>query len=313
MNENGTFWMPPQNSSVAADMDTLFYFIYWWSVFFFIGVVGLTIYFYIKYRRKGEVTFTPDTSHNKKLEVLYVVFPTILVFIVFIWGFRDFMKIYVPPKDAIEIKVTGQQWLWSFDYQQGTTTINELVVPVNKKIKLLMSSKDVIHSFWVPSLRVKFDVLPNRYSRLWFEALRTGEFPIKCTEYCGKDHSLMLATMKIVSSEEYEKWLESSDTAGEGMAPAEYGAMLYTKYGCNACHTTDGTANQGPSWKGIFGKQEQMEGGGSVLVDENYIRESILTPQAKITKGFQGIMPPYQGLMKDKEIDAIVAFIKSLE
>ena len=175
-----------------------------------------------------------------------------------------------------------------------------------------MSSQDVIHSFWVPSLRVKYDVLPNRYSRLWFEALKEGEFPIMCTEFCGKGHSEMIGKLRVVSEAEYTEWLEAESFSGEGMTPEEWGEELYKSKACFTCHSLDGSVIQGPSWVGIFGTQESLTDGSTVLVDENYIRQSVLEPTSQVTAGFQPIMPSYQGLLKEKEIDALIAFIKSL-
>ncbi len=189
MDTTGTFWMPPSHSTIAGDVDGLFYFILYTSVIIFALVVGLSAYFAFKYRRRGEAVKTDGLDHNVKLEIFWTVIPTILVMIVFVWGFKTYMKINVVPKDAYEIKVTGQKWFWSFDYPEGGNSINEIVVPVDKPIKLLMDSKDVIHSFFVPDFRVKMDVLPNRYSITWFEATSVGEFNLFCTEFCGKGHS----------------------------------------------------------------------------------------------------------------------------
>jgi cytochrome c oxidase subunit 2 len=213
----------------------------------------------------------------------------------------------------MEVKVTAQKWFWSFDYTEGVNTVNELVVPVGRPVKLLMSSKDVIHSFFVPSFRIKMDVLPNRYTVTWFEATGTGDFDILCAEFCGDKHSEMLGKVRVVSKNEYDKWLESGTAAGEGMTPVEYGQTLYRSKACFTCHNIDGTSAVGPAFNGIFGETAVMEGGEQVTVDENYIRESILNPQAKIVAGYQPVMPTYQGILNDKQVDALLAYIKSLE
>lgn len=312
MNDKGTFWLPPGHSTAAGDVDALFYFIYWVSVVLFVGVVGATAYFAVRYRRKGKPDYTSN-PHNDPLEITWTVIPTILVFVVFVWGFRGYMNLSIVPKDALEIKTTGQKWFWSFDYPSGATTVNELVVPVDKPIKLLMSSKDVIHSFWVPEFRTKKDVLPNRYTIEWFEATQVGEYQVLCTEYCGTKHSEMLAKVRVVTEREYTEWLDANSNLGAGMAPEEYGAKLYTTKACVTCHSIDGKPGTGPSFLGIFGHEAQMTDGSKLVVDENYLRESILQPQSKIVAGFQPVMPTFQGILKDREIDALIAYIKTLK
>ncbi len=312
MNDKGTFWLPPAHSTVAGDTDALFYFIFWVSVLLFVGVVGAMTYFAIRYRRRGKMTYTSN-PHNDKLEITWTVIPTILVFVVFVWGFRGYINLSVVPKDALEIKATGQKWFWSFDYPSGATTVNELVIPEDKPIKLLMSSKDVIHSFFVPEFRTKKDVLPNRYTIEWFEAMEQGEYQILCAEYCGTKHSEMLAKVRVVSTKEYNEWLDANSNLGAGMAPEEYGSKLYTTKACVTCHSIDGKPGTGPSFLGIFGHEVQLADGSKITVDENYIRESLLQPQAKIVAGFQPVMPTFQGILKDREIDALVAYIKTLK
>lgn len=305
--------MPPGQSTIASDVDSLFYFILYASAFFFFLVVGLTTYFAFRYRRKGEATTTYGVDHNIKLEILWTAIPTLLVIIVFVWGFKTYLKMNIVPKDAMEIKVTGQKWFWSFDYAEGANTVNEIVVPVGKPIKLLMSSKDVIHSFFVPNFRIKMDVLPNRYSITWFEATQTGEFNLFCTEYCGKGHSEMIGKVKVLAEVDFNKWLEESSSSGEGMTLEEFGAKLYVSKACITCHKVDGSFGTGPSWKNIYGKVRALTDGSVVTVDENYIRESILNPRAKVTAGYQPVMPTYQGILKERQIDALIAYIKSLQ
>ena len=312
MDSTGAVWLPEAASTVAGEVDALFYFIFYASLFFFVLVTSAMVYFAIRYRKRGKRVLTSSISHNTALEVTWTVIPTILVFVIFIWGFKDFLNLHVVPRGATEIKVTGQKWFWSFDYPEGLSVVNELTVPVNKPIKLLMASKDVIHSFYVPSFRVKMDVVPNRYSIIWFEATQTGEYNLFCTEFCGKGHSEMIGKVNVVTEEEYENWLLENADPSEGLTMEEFGAKLYKSKACVTCHTIDGTASQGPSLLGIYGKNEQLTDGSSVLVDENYLRESLLNPAAKIVKGYQPVMPPYQGLLNDKEVDALIAYIKSL-
>lgn len=309
----GSLFFPPQSSTIASDVDALFNFVLFSSIVFFLIVVLGAAYFVIRYRRKARIELSTGPSHNTKLEILWTVIPTILVLIVFAWGFKTFLKMNIVPADAIEIKVTGQKWFWTFDYiESGINTMNELVVPIDKPIQLTMSSRDVIHSFFVPGFRVKMDVLPNRYSVTWFEATQKGVFDLFCAEYCGTGHSEMIGKVKVLGEREYYEWLESSSSVGEGLTLPEFGAKLYQSKACITCHSINGNPLVGPSFKGRYGTQKPMASGSNVLIDDNYMRESILNPNAKQVQGFQPVMPSYQGLLKDKEIDALVEYIKSL-
>ncbi|MBU1320510.1 MAG: cytochrome c oxidase subunit II [candidate division Zixibacteria bacterium] len=314
MDTTGTIFMPPGQSTISGEVDSLFYFILYMSIFFFVLIVAATAFFIYRYRRReGAAEMTSGVSHNTALEVAWTVIPLILILIIFGWGFKSYMKMHIVPKDAIEVKVTGQKWFWSFDYAEGATSVNELVVPVDKPIKLLLSSRDVIHSFFVPSFRIKMDVLPNRYTITWFEAKNVGVYDLYCAEYCGRSHSEMIGTVKVVSDRDFAEWLDAGSGSGEGSTPIEFGEQLYKSKACYTCHSTDGMPKIGPSFKAIFGHETEMADGKKIVVDENYVRESILEPQAKVVKGFQPIMPTYQGLLKDKQIDALIAYIKSLK
>jgi cytochrome c oxidase subunit 2 len=313
MDSTSSFWLPSQSSTVAGQVDTLFDFILWVSVLLFVLVTGATIYFVIKYRRRGGESRTTPYVENLGLEITWTVLPTILIMIIFVWGFKDYLRLHIVPAHAIEVKVTGQKWFWSFSYPDGPTTVGELIVPANKPVKLLMSSQDVIHSFFVPSFRVKMDVLPNRYTITWFEATQIGEFQIFCTEFCGKGHSEMLAKVKVLPEEEYNLWLEKSSGPQEGETMEEYGARLFVKNACVTCHSLDGSRNVGPTFLGLFGRQEVMKDGQTIVVDENYLRESMLNPMSKIVQGYDPVMPTFQGILKDVDIDGLIAYIKSLE
>jgi len=312
MDPNLNFYLPAQNSTVASEVDALFNFVLYLSYFFFLLVTGGSFYFAFKFRKKGKREFTPGISHNTALELFWTIIPTILVFVIFVWGFNTYLKMIIPPGNSEELKVTAQKWFWTFSYPNGATTTNEIVVPVNKPYKLLMSSTDVIHSFYVPSFRVKMDVLPNRYTQLWFEATETGAYDMFCTEYCGKGHSEMIGKVKVVTDEEYISWL-AENSAGSSLPPEEFGKELYTSKACFTCHTIDGNPSVGPTLKGIFGRNESLTDGSSIVVDENYLRESILNPQTKIVTGYQPIMPTYQGILKNEEMDALIAYLKTVK
>ncbi|MBD3257739.1 cytochrome c oxidase subunit II [candidate division GN15 bacterium] len=312
MDSTSSLWMPSQSSTMAEEVDALFNFILGGSAVIFGLVCGAIILFLLRYRRRGKVARTDGRAHNTTIEILWTAIPTVLIIIVFFWGFKSYIRMHVTPHEAAEIKVTGQKWFWSFDYPEGATAVNELVVPVNKPIKLLMSSTDVIHSFFVPNFRMKMDVLPNRYTVTWFEATEMGEFDLYCTEFCGSGHSEMIGKVRVVDDSGYAAWLDANSNLGEGMTLVEFGEMLYERKACITCHSVDGTPKDGPSFLGRYGTEVLMSDGQQVAMDENYMRESILNPQAKIVNGYQPIMPTYQGVLKDREIDALVAFIKSV-
>ncbi|MBD3402814.1 cytochrome c oxidase subunit II [candidate division GN15 bacterium] len=313
MDTTGTLFLPPQNSTIASEVDFLWDFIYWASAAFFVILGVAIIYFLIRYRRRRQGELTSGKSHNVPLEIAWTVIPTILIFFVFVWGFQGYLKMQIAPGDAMEVKVTGQKWFWSFQYEEGASTVNELVVPVDQPVKLLMSSTDVIHSFFVPNFRVKMDVLPNRYTHLWFEATSTGEYDLLCTEYCGTGHSEMIGTVRVLGEREFTEWLEQAGGMGEGMTPAEFGEQLYTSKACNTCHSLDGSKVVGPSFLNLYNKEQMLTTGQAVVADENYLRESILNPQAKLVAGYDPVMPSYQGVLKDQQVDALIAFIKSLQ
>ena len=303
--------LPVEGTDYAGQVDDLYIFITLLSAFFFFLVVGLMTAFIIRYRRRRQDEITPHITENFKLEVAWTVIPLLLVIVIFFWGFKGYLDATVPPANALEIQVTAKRWLWQFEYPNGTRTINEIHVPVGKPVKLVMSSEDVIHSFFVPSFRIKMDVLPNRYTDLWFTPTREGVHALLCTEYCGRGHSDMSGKVWVDSEAKYQDWLEHGDQSAQTMPLKELGALLYQSRGCATCHSLDGTRGQGPSFKGVYGHTVTMTGGKAVLADENYLRQSILQPQAQIVEGFQGIMPTFQGLLREREILALIEFIKS--
>ncbi len=305
--------LPPAKSTTAAETDALFHFITSTSLILLLGITIAIIYFAWKYRRRSEDDVTPVITHNSKLEITWSVIPLILVIIVFGWGLTGYMNLTTAPDDAYEIRVVGKSWLWEFHYDTGHVSVNELHVPVDRPVKLVMSSDDVIHSFYIPDFRVKMDVLPNRYTSLWFEATEVGESIVYCAEYCGTAHSNMLATTYVHSQEDFEMWLETAGSEDDDLDPVARGEQLVTRNACDTCHSTDGTRLQGPTFQGLFGSEREMDDGEIVVADENYIRESILEPNARITAGFQPVMPSYAGTLDDRQIDAIIEYIKTLD
>lgn len=312
MNRLSDFMLPPARSTVAAETDALFHFINITSIILLVGITIAIIYFAIKYRRRSDDDVTPFITHNNKLEITWSVIPLILVLIVFGWGWNGYMTLITVPDDAYEVRVVAKSWLWEFHYDNGIVSVNELHVPANRPVKLVMSSDDVIHSFYVPDFRVKRDVLPNRYSSLWFEATEVGEFTVYCTEYCGTAHSNMLAKVITHSQEDFETWLATADAIDESLSPVELGEQLVQRNACMTCHSVDGSRLQGPSFQGIWMREQTMTDGTVVTSDANYIRESILEPNVKIVQGYQPVMPNYTGVLNDRQIDAIIEYLKTV-
>jgi len=309
--DEGSPWMPEQASTVAGTVDWLFNFILGISVVFFVAIVVVMVVFVIRYRRREGQQAEASPSHNMGLEITWTVIPVILVVVIFYFGFRSYLDMATPPANAYEVLVTGQKWKWTFTYPNGYVDEN-LHVPVDRPVRLVMSAADVIHSLYVPAFRIKMDVVPGRYSTTWFEATAPGEYDLFCAEYCGTSHSDMLALVIVHPVGEFETWLAKASDFLATMTPVEGGRKLYQVRGCAQCHSVDGSAKVGPTLKGVFGASHVMADGQSVLADENYLRESILEPAARVVAGFEPVMPTYQGRLKDEEIMAIIEYIKSL-
>jgi cytochrome c oxidase subunit 2 len=313
MDNSKSFWLPEKASTFAGSVDWAFMLYYWISIFFFVLICGLIIVFTVKYiRRRPEQLATAQITHNLTIELAWTLIPLVIVIALFFIGMKGYLHMRVAPADAMQVNVRGQKWSWSFDYPSGAVN-DTLVVPVNVPVKLVMTSRDVLHSFFIRDFRTKADVLPNRYHSLWFQATRTGTFPVQCTQYCGTNHSYMLTAVKVVEREAYDEWLANASDPGKGKTPEQFGAILYTKRGCSACHSIDGSKGVGPSWKGLYGRQEMMTTGTGTMVDEAYLKESMMAPTAKVVMGFQPVMPVFQGVLSDREVAALIAYIKTLK
>ncbi|HSE90679.1 MAG TPA: cytochrome c oxidase subunit II [Candidatus Binatia bacterium] len=299
---------PEQASTLAARVDALFYFLVAVTIFFVALIFVTIVFFAVKYRRRAEDERPQPLEGNFWLEVVWSVIPFGLTMVMFVWGAIIYFDIYNPPNDALEISIVGRQWMWKAQHPEGQSEINELHVPLGQPVKLTMTSEDVIHDFFLPAFRVKQDVLPGRYTSLWFEATKAGEYPLYCAEYCGTQHSGMIGRIVVLEPAEFQKWLSGGAT---GMSMADLGESLFQRFGCHICHRAGGTA-QGPSLTGLFGKVVKLEGGVTVTVDEDYIRESIIDPRAKIVAGYQPIMPTFKGLVSEEGLLQLIAYIKSL-
>jgi cytochrome c oxidase subunit 2 len=310
--ESDTFWMPLDTSVTAADIDWLYMFMVWMSVICSIGIFAAMVYFCWKYKatsRKANEQAEASSDHNTTLEVTWSIIPLFIVIALFVWGFKGFVDLRTPPKDSLEIHAIGKRWAWTFQYPHGAD--NTLHVPVNKNVRVVIQSLDVLHSLYVPNFRVKMDAVPGRYTDLWFRATVPGKYPIFCAEYCGTSHSDMLSEVVVHPPGGYEKWVKEQIEIANNLPPVELGKRVYEKQGCKSCHTVDGTPLIGPTWKGVWGKSHAIEGGATVTVDENYVRESILDPQAKVTAGFPNSMPVTK--LSDREITGVIEYLKTLK
>jgi cytochrome c oxidase subunit 2 len=309
--------LPPQASTMAPGYDLLFNSLTALLVFCLVLIMSAMVYFVWKYRYRGGAHNVVEISHNTALEVAWSVIPLFVVIGLFAWGFKNYLDMVIPPKDAIEIRVTGQKWSWSFEYENGATSSNELAVPINKPVKLIMTSNDVLHAFFVPSFRVKMDVVPKKFNTMWFQATQYGSQQVFCAEYCGTDHSRMLAKIRVMDQADYDRWLEAHNSPGK--TPAERGAKLFALKGCNACHAVQpdsvgGQPTIGPRLWNSFGRKETMSDGVTLTIDENYIRESIEYPNKKTVANFPaGQMPTFKGLLSDAQIGDLIGYIKSLK
>lgn len=306
----GGFNFPPAATDNATKIDDLYMFITWVSIFCTVLIFGVLFFFLVKYHHKRKPEAEKTATHNTPLELVWSILPGFVLAYMFWVGFKDFLDYRTAPRDSYEIQVVGQKWNWSFVYPGGIE-YHELHVPANTPVKLILSSMDVLHSFWVPAFRTKMDAVPGRYTTMWFNAHETGEYAAMCTEYCGTKHSDMLSKVFVHEPPDFESWLEKASRWWEGMDPAEVGARVHQTR-CAQCHSTDGTANQGPTWKGIWGSTEETDK-GPMKVDENYIRQSILEPNAHLVKGFNAIMPTFKGRLKEPEISGVISYIKTLK
>lgn len=348
-------------TELVRPIDNTFMLIFWISVFSFVLLMGLMMYFVVRYKRRPGVPVQRSASHNTVLEIAWTVLPTIALVIMFFQGFWVYMEQAIAPGNALQMQLSAKKWAWSITYPNGafssevsTSRLMEptgrfvqdspnrapfeipiFYMPANTPVKLRMNSQDVTHAFWIPDFRIKFDVYPNRYTSLWFEPSAPegghtlpADHPtlpgaayedhwVFCAEYCGEQHSEMAAIIRVVSYSDYQKWADANAIPA-GLTPAELGARLYIAKGCNACHSLDGAKNIGPTWKGAegsqygFGATVPLADGTTVVNDENYLRESILVPAAKIHAGYPNQMPSYQGQLSDKELEALIEFIKTL-
>src|SRR5437660_2850551 len=306
---SGTPLFPVGGSPMASRVDLPYFFVLAIASFFSLLIAGLIVFYAVKYRRRAPHSVGVPMEGGLLLETSWIVIPTLITVAIFVWGASVFFAMSTPPDETLNIYVVGKQWMWKFQHLDGQREINELHVPVGRPIKLIMTSEDVIHDVFVPAFRVKADVIPGRYTHIWFQPTKPGRYHLFCAEYCGTRHSGMRGEVIVMQPDEYEVWL--SGGAEEG-ALASAGAKLFQDLACNTCHRPD-APGRGPGLEGLFGKTVTLQSGETVTVDEAYVRESILTPSAKITAGFQPIMPTFQGLVTEEQLLALIEYVKSLQ
>ncbi len=342
--ENASFWFPESASTFAEDVDWTYDLILWISLVFFVGIVAFMIWCMIKYVKKNGVKAESQITHNTPLELAWSILPSFLLVWMFVQGSLSFLDMRTAPEGANEIGVKAYKWGWSMDYGKGAVH-PELHVLLNEPTKLTMQSDDVIHSLYIPAFRVKKDIVPGRYNYMWIEPpvasekvsekeladakKETGSAPwdyknrkftpdgykfydLYCTEYCGKDHSKMQTVVVVHESrEDLDAWIKEASTYDPDKATyAEWGNKLYNQRGCAGCHSIDGSKRTGPSFQNSYGNKRELADGSKVLFDENYVRESILNPKAKIAKDYPNVMPSFQGQFSEDDIDGLIAFIK---
>ncbi len=300
---------PTEASTISSQVDTLFFVMLGVSVLMVTLIGGLSIFFVVKYRRRSPAEIPEQIVGSNRLELAWTIIPLGFFLVIFFWGANIYLNMAQPPPDSMDVYVVAKQWMWKFEQMGGQTEINELHVPVGRPVRLTMTSQDVIHSFFIPDFRVKQDVLPDRYTTVWFQATKTGTYHLFCTQYCGTNHAEMTGTIVVMEPAAFAQWLAGGATAGQ--SPAAVGANLFQQYGCSSCHQPSGQG-PGPSLGGLFGSSVPLQDGTHVTADENYIRESILDPTAKIVAGFQPIMPSFRGRLSEDQILALIAYIRSL-
>lgn len=302
-------FLPDSASTLSGDVDALYFYLTGVTLFFTFLISGVIGFFVIKYRRRSPFEIPRPVAGSHKLETIWTIIPFVIAMSMFAWGARVYFDMSRPPANTSEIYVVGKQWMWKMQHTTGQREINELHVPVGRKVKLIMTSEDTIHSFYIPAFRIKMDVLPGRYTVQWFEATKAGTYHLFCAEYCGMNHSGMIGSVVVMEPTEFDNWL--SGNSGQ-QPPAVAGQQLYDSLGCASCHGATGEGGRGPALAGLFGKQVFLTTGQTITADEGYIRESIENPGAKLVSGFGPIMPTFQGQITPEQLIQIMAYIKSL-
>jgi cytochrome c oxidase subunit II len=299
---------PPAASSIAHEVDHLFYFLTAVTLFFTFLIFGLIFYFMVKYRRRSEDEKPPVVKTSTALEMTWTIIPTIICAIIFVWSTSLYFENARPPNASMEIDVIGKQWMWQLQHPEGVREINALHVPVGVPVKLTMTSQDVIHGFYIPAFRIKKDVLPGRYATIWFQATKVGTYHLFCSQYCGTGHSAMIGWVYVMTPRAYAHWL-AGDPPTESMATA--GEHLFTQLGCDTCHLAD-NSGKSPSLVGLYGHSVKLRDGRTVTADESYMRNAIVHANSMPLLGYSPVMPSFQGQINEQQLLQLIAYIKSL-
>jgi cytochrome c oxidase subunit 2 len=300
---------PEQASTVAARVDNLYFFMVATSAFFAILVTILVVVFAVKYRRRHDDEVGEPIHGSLALELLWTGIPFVVAMVMFVWGASVYFAIARVPEETLDIYAVGKQWMWKFQHREGQREINELHVPVNTPVRMILTSEDVLHDLYFPSFRVKMDAIPGRYTQVWFHATKTGTYHIFCAEYCGTKHSGMIGRVVVMEPGDYQAWLGGTST---GETLAQRGEKLFTQLACITCHNP-GSGARGPALNGVWGHEVKLENGNTVIADASYVRESILNPTAKVVAGFAPIMPTFQGQVTEEQLLALTEYIKGLQ
>ena len=306
---SGTPLFPEAASTIAGRVDALYFFLLALSAFFSLLIAGLIVFFAVRFHRRRPDAVGAQIEGGTVLEITWTVVPLLISMVIFVWGASVYFAMARPPDETLNIYVVGKQWMWKFQHLDGQREINELHIPVGRNVKLIATSEDVIHDFFVPAFRTKADVLPGRYVNIWFHATTPGRYHLFCAEYCGTRHSGMIGDVIVMEANEYQEWLSGGGPEG---SLASAGEKLFADLACNTCHRPD-SAGRGPVLNGLYGQTITTQAGEMVVVDEAYIRESILNPSAKVTAGYQPIMPTFQGLVTEEQLLELIEYVKSLQ
>jgi len=299
---------PPAASTIAGGVDKLYYVLSGITAFFAVLIFSIIFYFMVKYRRRSDDEQAPATHTSLALELTWTIIPSMICAVLFVWASALYVRNARPPAASNEIFVIGKQWMWHVQHPEGPREIDELHVPVGVPVKLTMTSQDVIHDFYIPAFRVKKDVLPGRYTSLWFEATETGTFHLFCGQYCGTNHSQMIGWVYVMTPTDYAAWLAGGE---QTVSMAQQGERLFSQFGCGTCHVS-GSSGRGPSLAGIYGKPEKLASGQTQVVDEGLIRQAIVNPNSVRIPGYEAIMPTYQGQVNEEQVLQLIAYVKSL-
>jgi cytochrome c oxidase subunit II len=320
-------FLPEQASTFATRVDSLHFLVISVTMVASLAIGTTALLFFVQYRRRRPHEYTPRIEPDLKAEAIFVGVPLVFFLAFFVIGFRDFVWVQTPPPNAMDVYVMGKQWMWKFSYPEGPNGVNTLHVPAHRPVRLLLTSRDVIHSFYVPEFRVKQDAVPGRYAELWFEATKPGRYQVLCTEYCGLDHSMMRAEVVVHTPEAFDEWmarakqgraLQADSEPADGDLDrfpgnlAQRGVRAVTEHGCTKCHSVDGSPHIGPTFLDMYGKRETLMTGETILINEAYITESMMDPNLRIVAGYAPIMPSYLGKIDAPDSAAIVEYIKSL-